>query len=98
MGALFLVYLVLYSIGRLVITLWSAYKIVALGFNQAQWISLVGLAVGIPALIYLLRRRQPVQPAVSCGMTTRKRIRHGRQQIRNEWLNGGRDGTQCATR
>jgi phosphatidylglycerol:prolipoprotein diacylglycerol transferase len=63
-GALFLVYLVLYSIGRFVITFWSAYKIVALGFNQAQWISLVGLAVGIPALIYLLRRRQPVQPAV----------------------------------
>jgi len=45
------------------ITFWSAYKIVALGFNQAQWISLVGLAVAIPALIYLLRRR-PVQPAV----------------------------------
>jgi len=63
-GALFLVYLVLYSIGRFVTTFWSAYKIVALGFNQAQWISLVGLAVGIPALIYLLRRRQPVQPAV----------------------------------
>jgi phosphatidylglycerol:prolipoprotein diacylglycerol transferase len=63
-GVLFLVYLVLYSIGRFVITFWSAYKIVALGFNQAQWISLVGLAVGIPALIYLLRRRQPVQPAV----------------------------------
>ena len=63
-GALFLVYFVLYSIGRFVITFWSAYKIVALGFNQAQWISLVGPAVGIPALIYLLRRRQPVQPAV----------------------------------
>jgi len=63
-GALFLVYLVLYSIGRFVITFWSAYKIVALGFNQAQGISLAGLAVGVPALIYLLRRRQPVQPAV----------------------------------
>ena len=64
-GALFLVYLVLYSIGRFVITFWSAYKIVALGFNQAQWISLAGLAVGVPALIYLLRRRQPVQRAVA---------------------------------
>ena len=64
-GALFLVYLVLYSIGRFVITFWSAYKIVALGFNQAQWISLVGLAVGVPALIYLLRHRQSVQPAVA---------------------------------
>ena len=64
-GALFLVYLVLYSIGRFVITFWSAYKIVALGFNQAQWISLVGLAVGVPALIYLLRHRQSVRPAVA---------------------------------
>jgi len=63
-GALFLIYLVLYSVGRFVITFWSAYKMIALGFNQAQWISLVGLAVGIPTLIYLLRRRQPVQPAV----------------------------------
>ena len=63
-GALFLIYLVLYSVGRFVITFWSAYKTIALGFNQAQWISLVGLAVGIPTLIYLLRRRQPVQPAV----------------------------------
>jgi phosphatidylglycerol:prolipoprotein diacylglycerol transferase len=63
-GALFLVYLVLYSVGRFVITFWSAYKTIALGFNQAQWISLAGLAVGLPTLIYLLRRRQPVQPAV----------------------------------
>jgi len=64
-GALFLVYLVLYSAGRFVITFWSAYKTIALGFNQAQLISLVGLAVGIPALIYLLRRRQPMRPAVA---------------------------------
>jgi phosphatidylglycerol:prolipoprotein diacylglycerol transferase len=56
-GALFLIYLVLYSVGRFVITFWSAYKTIALGFNQAQLISLVGLAVGIPALVYLLRRR-----------------------------------------
>ena len=57
-GALFLVYLVLYSVGRFVITFWSAYKIIALGFNQAQWISLAGLAVGLPVLIVLLWRTQ----------------------------------------
>lgn len=60
-GALFLVYLVLYSVGRFVITFWSAYKTIALGFNQAQLISLVGLAVGIPALVYLLRRRHSLR-------------------------------------
>ena len=64
-GALFLVYLVLYSIGRFVITFWSAYKIVALGFNQAQWISLAGLVVGIPTLVYLLWRQRPARPVTA---------------------------------
>jgi phosphatidylglycerol---prolipoprotein diacylglyceryl transferase len=64
-GALFLVYLVLYSVGRFVITFWSAYKIVALGFNQAQLISLAGLAVGIPALLYLLWRQRPARTVVA---------------------------------
>jgi phosphatidylglycerol:prolipoprotein diacylglycerol transferase len=58
-GVLFLVYLVLYSVGRFAITFWSSYKLVALGFNQAQLISLAGLAVGIPALLYLVWRRRP---------------------------------------
>ena len=65
-GALFLVYLVLYSVGRFVITFWSAYKLVALGFNQAQWISLVGLAVGLPVLMVLLWRKRPAH-AVAGG-------------------------------
>jgi phosphatidylglycerol:prolipoprotein diacylglycerol transferase len=60
-GALFLIYLVLYSVGRFVITFWSAYKTIALGFNQAQWISLAGLAVGIPTLVYLLWRQRPAR-------------------------------------
>jgi phosphatidylglycerol:prolipoprotein diacylglycerol transferase len=60
-GALFLVYLVLYSIGRFVITFWSAYKIIALGFNQAQLISLAALAVGLPILAYLLWHARPVR-------------------------------------
>lgn len=60
-GALFLVYLVLYSSGRFVITFCSAYKIVALGFNQAQLISLAGLAVGLPALMVLLWRTRPAR-------------------------------------
>jgi phosphatidylglycerol:prolipoprotein diacylglycerol transferase len=65
-GALFLIYLVLYSVGRFVITFWSAYRIVALGFNQAQLISLVGLAVGLPALMVLLWRTRSAR-AVAAG-------------------------------
>lgn len=65
-GALFLVYLVLYSAGRFVITFWSAYKMIALGFNQAQWISLAGLAVGLPVLMALLWRARSAR-AVTVG-------------------------------
>jgi len=57
-GALFLIYLVLYSAGRFVITFWSAYQTVAFGLNQAQLISIAGLALGLPALVYLLKQRR----------------------------------------
>jgi len=53
-GGLFLVYLVLYSAGRFVVTFWSAYQVVAFGLNQAQLISLAALAVGLPWLLYRL--------------------------------------------
>ena len=56
-GALFLIYLVLYSAGRFIITFWSSYQIVAFGLNQAQLISLIGLIVGLPLLAIVLRRR-----------------------------------------
>jgi len=56
---------VLYSIGRFVITFWSAYKTIALGFNQAQLISLAGLVVGIPALVYLLWRQGNARTAAA---------------------------------
>jgi phosphatidylglycerol---prolipoprotein diacylglyceryl transferase len=55
-GALFLIYLLLYSSGRFLITFWSAYRTFAFGLNQAQYISLAVLAVGLPVLIYLLWR------------------------------------------
>lgn len=64
-GALFLVYLVLYSIGRFLITFLSAYKIVALGLNQAQLISLVGLAVGVPVLMFLLWHKRLARTAAA---------------------------------
>lgn len=64
-GALFLIYLVLYSAGRFVITFLSAYKIIALGLNQAQWVSLIGLAVGVPALLFLLWHKRPASTAAA---------------------------------
>jgi phosphatidylglycerol:prolipoprotein diacylglycerol transferase len=63
-GALFLVYLVLYSAGRFIITFWSSYQIVAFGLNQAQLISLVGLIVGLPLLVLVLRRNRLTQAVV----------------------------------
>ena len=63
-GALFLIYLTLYSAGRFFITFWSSYQIVAFGLNQAQLISLISLIVGVPLLVRLLRQNKPV-PAVS---------------------------------
>jgi phosphatidylglycerol:prolipoprotein diacylglycerol transferase len=59
-GGLFLVYLILYSSGRFVVTFWSAYQTVALGLNQAQLISIAGFALGVPALAYLLLYARPV--------------------------------------
>jgi phosphatidylglycerol:prolipoprotein diacylglycerol transferase len=64
-GALFLVYLVVYSAGRFVVTFWSAYQIVALGLNQAQLISIAGLALALPALVYMLAQRRPGQAALA---------------------------------
>jgi phosphatidylglycerol:prolipoprotein diacylglycerol transferase len=55
-GMLFLVFLVTYAAGRFLITFWSSYQTVALGLNQAQIISLVALALGLPLPVYRLRR------------------------------------------
>lgn len=56
-----LLYVVLYAGGRFLITFWSAYRTIAFGLNQAQIISIVALAVGLPLLIYILQRRNPTQ-------------------------------------
>ena len=57
-GALFLIYILLYSGLRFIITFWSAYKTIAFNLNQSQLISLVVLVVGLPWLVYLLRRHK----------------------------------------
>lgn len=58
-GSLFLTYVVLYSAGRFIITMWSSYQIIAFGLNQAQLVSLLALALGLPWLIALVRRTLP---------------------------------------
>ena len=55
-GALVLIYLVLYSAGRFVISIWSSYLIVAFGLNQAQIISVLALVLALPALAYVLMK------------------------------------------
>ena len=57
-GALFLIYLTVYSVGRFLITFWSSYQTIAFGLNQAQIISLAAIAIGAPLLIYLLGRNK----------------------------------------
>jgi phosphatidylglycerol:prolipoprotein diacylglycerol transferase len=54
-GALFLVYLGLYSLMRFLLAFTSAYQIVAFGLTQSQLVALVGLAVSLPLLARLLR-------------------------------------------
>lgn len=57
-GMLFLIYLLLYSMGRFFITFWSSYKTIAFGLNQAQIISIFALLVGLPTMYYLLRNKE----------------------------------------
>ena len=53
-GALFLIYLSLYSIGRLLITFMSAYREFAFGLNQAQFISAISLIITLPVLLRMV--------------------------------------------
>lgn len=55
-GALALIYLALYSIGRFIISIWSSYETVAFGLNQAQLISVLALAVALPMLVFVMAR------------------------------------------
>ncbi len=63
-GVLFLIYLLLYSAGRFLVTFSSAYQITAFGLNQAQIVSLATFLAGLPLLIHLLRRNQALPSVV----------------------------------
>lgn len=55
-GMLFLVYLTLYSLERLLLAFTSSYKIIGLGMTQSQIVALAGLFISLP-LMYILRNR-----------------------------------------
>jgi phosphatidylglycerol:prolipoprotein diacylglycerol transferase len=57
-GALFLIFVALYSVGRFFITFWSSYLTVAFGLNQAQIISIIAFVITAPALLALFRRNR----------------------------------------
>jgi phosphatidylglycerol:prolipoprotein diacylglycerol transferase len=55
-GMLFLVYLTLYSLERLLLAFTSSYKIIAWGMTQSQIIALAGLAIAIPTMLLLKKK------------------------------------------
>jgi phosphatidylglycerol---prolipoprotein diacylglyceryl transferase len=55
-GALFLVYLALYSLMRFLLAFTSSYQIIAFGFTQSQLVALFGLAAAVPLIARLLRQ------------------------------------------
>ena len=62
-GALFLVYLGLYSLERFILAYASSYRIVAFGLTQSQIVALAGLATVIPLVAWMLRRSSRVGTA-----------------------------------
>ncbi|MCL5123910.1 MAG: prolipoprotein diacylglyceryl transferase [Deltaproteobacteria bacterium] len=57
-GVLSLLYLSLYSFMRFFITFTSSYKIIALGLNQAQIVSVLVFAVSVPLLIIITLKKR----------------------------------------
>ncbi|EKD87996.1 MAG: hypothetical protein ACD_35C00102G0001, partial [uncultured bacterium] len=58
-GMLTLIYLSLYSLLRFFVAFTSSYKIIALGLNQAQIVSVLVFAISMPLLAILtLKKRQ----------------------------------------
>lgn len=64
-GALFFIYLSLYSVGRFLITIWSSYQTFAFGLNQAQFLSLIALAISIPVLLRMANQQKHAAQTVT---------------------------------
>jgi phosphatidylglycerol:prolipoprotein diacylglycerol transferase len=62
-GSLFLLYLVIYSVGRFFLSfLRLDSNTVIRGLNQAQWLSLIVLAVALPLLLFWQTSRKKREP------------------------------------
>jgi phosphatidylglycerol:prolipoprotein diacylglycerol transferase len=61
-GAVFLTYLVLYSLGRVLLTFVRQETIVALGLQQAQLLGLAVIALALPLLALRFRRAEVAAP------------------------------------
>lgn len=59
-GMLFLIYLALYSVERFFLSFTSAYRVIALGMTQSQIVSLLGLSIAIPLIIWL-KKKSPIK-------------------------------------
>ena len=55
-GALFVIYLGLYSIERFVLGFTSSYRIIAWGLTQSQIVAIAGFVIALPLLVFLQRR------------------------------------------
>lgn len=62
-GALFFLYLSLYSVGRFIISIWSSYQTFAFGLNQAQFFSVAALLVSLPILVAMAAKRKATASA-----------------------------------
>ena len=62
-GALFLVFLGLYSLERFLLAFTSSYQIIAFGLTQSQVVALAALAIAIPLAARTFFHTSPPQPA-----------------------------------
>src|SRR3990172_9242064 len=62
-GALFLVFLGLYSLERFLLAFTSSYQIVAFGLTQSQIVALAALAIAVPLAARTFFHTSPPQPA-----------------------------------
>jgi phosphatidylglycerol---prolipoprotein diacylglyceryl transferase len=62
-GVLFLVYVLLYSVERFLLSFTSAYQIIAFGLTQSQLVALVALVAALPLLIRAITRSAAIRPA-----------------------------------
>jgi phosphatidylglycerol:prolipoprotein diacylglycerol transferase len=62
-GVLFLIYVLLYSAERFLLSFTSAYQVIAFGLTQSQLVALVALAAAVPLLIRALTGRVAMRRA-----------------------------------